>query len=142
MQPYKDRDTYIDHEMEHSAEEYGNWMGRAGLENSPILMRKFAERSYDKATRKLEQKQINVLENNVGVIIGNHNKKMNALKKQSQKGVVLGFGFMALLWGSFSVYAFLNPDHAEPWSGWMFLIASIVCIVIILWGYFFENKPV
>ncbi len=139
MREYPDLDQYMKASMHASAEKYVRGLQRAGLEPNNTLIRALAEMAVQEARGKYIQQLIETRDHNIRVILNNHRRRMNEIKREGAKLYLKICLPVALLFGLLACYSFAHAGTIESLIGGVYSIACIVVLAVPVLGTIFER---
>ncbi len=133
---YPDSKQHFKGHIERAAQRYVDGVELAGIEASPTLTRAMAERAVREAVDSYEQETRETLDHNIGVILKDHNERMNEIKRCGHRMRLWTCPPIAALLGLVSWYHFAS---GSVMMGVLFVVGSLAFLAMMILGAIFDR---
>jgi hypothetical protein len=139
LKNYEDPQRHFEQSMERSAKKYVDGLERAGLEPNAKLTRVMAERALIEAREDYNRRAAETRHHNIGVIVGNHNRRMNEIKRSGHKLRLWTCPPIAALFGFMAWYSFSHPGAAGIIMGVVYVFGALAFLAMLVLGAIFDR---
>lgn len=125
--------------MGQSAKRYVAGLERAGLEPNERLTRAMAERALIEARKDYNRRAAETQRHNIGVIVENHNRRMNEIKRSGHKLRLWTCPPIAALFGFMAWYSFSHPGAVGVVMGVVYTLGALAFLGMLILGAIFDR---
>ena len=140
MQSYEDPHQHMERHLRRSAEKYVSGLQKAGLRPNDRLTRAMAERAVQEAEGSYRQHAIETRDHNIQVIMDDHRKRMNQIRREGLFQSLKMCPPIILLFGGLAWYSFSHPGQFISGAVWFYAGAALAFLLLLLCSILF-NRP-
>lgn len=137
---YEDPEKHLQRHMGQAADRYVSGLQRAGLKPNQKLTKAVAERAYEQARESYTREAEETLENNVQVILQEHRRNMNEIKRGGAKLRLWTCPPAALMLGGVAWYNYtFHPGPEGMLVAAMYACGALAFLGMLIGGAIFDR---
>ena len=137
MRELPDPQQHFDRSLKRSDEEYAAWLRRGGVEPNDILMREHRPDAFREARDSFVREATEVRDQNVKVILREHRRRVNKLKRQGAKLRMRVCPPIAALFGLLAWYNFTQAGGFV--MGIISTVGALAFLAMLVLGAIFDR---
>jgi hypothetical protein len=136
MREYPDPEQYLEGHIERSVAKYARGLRQAGLEPNHTLTKALAERACEEAKENYTREAKKVLDHNIGLVIKDHRRRMNKIKRQGATLRLWLCPLLAACGGLMAWYSFSQGDFTQ---GIVYAAGGLAFLAMLVFGAIFDR---
>jgi hypothetical protein len=139
MREYGDVDKRFEKHLKAADERYAAWLRRGGVEPNDILIRENRDNALNEARESFVQESVEIRDHNIGVILKDHNKRLNTIKCEGAHLRVWTCPPIALFFGLLAWYSFSRTGAEGMMMGVIYGIGALAFLGMLVLGAIFDR---
>jgi len=139
MLDYPDPERHLVDYVTRSMQRYVDGLQQAGLQPTETLLQALLQRTLEEAQADYLRKASQVHTHNIQVILSDHTRRMNDLKRSGARLRLQTCPLLALGFGLLAWYSLSQPGSASLIMGLCYAATALALLVILILGAIFDR---
>ena len=139
MRQYQNPDQYMRTALQRAAEREAKNLEQAAIAPNETLTEALTERALEEAYDSYVRDALEVRDHNIGVILQDHHRRMNAVKREGATMRWWMCPLLSLVFAILAWYSFAQATSSSVVLGWLYSVGSLAFLAMLVLGAVFDR---